>query len=70
MREGQVHFKNISCYMIIPSCIGVAREDPGAMPLLKFVACLIILCFEKRRPKQKYCCLPKVKQFGPSKILG
>jgi len=30
----------------------------------KFLAYLAILCFEERRPKQKYGCSPKVKHFG------
>jgi len=34
----------------------------GAMPH-KFEAYLVILCLEKRRLKQKYCCSPKVKHF-------
>jgi len=37
----------------------------------KFVAYLVILCFEKRRPKQKYCFLPKVKlSISSKKNLG
>ena len=40
----------------------------GAMPAPKFLANLVIFCFEKRRAKQKYCCMPEVKDFGPSKI--
>ena len=37
----------------------------------KFLAYVAILCFEKRRPKQKYCCSPKVKYFAPpKKTLG
>ena len=34
----------------------------------KFLAYVAILCFEKRRPKQKYCCSPKVKYFAPPKF--
>jgi len=41
----------------------------GAIPS-KLLAYLVILCFEKQRPKQKYCCSHKVKHFGPTKILG
>ena len=33
----------------------------------KFIAYLVILCFEKRRPKQKYCWSPKVKHIRPPK---
>jgi len=35
-----------------------------AVPL-KIYEKLVILCSEKWRPKQKYCCLPKVKYFAP-----
>jgi len=31
----------------------------------KFLEYLVILCFEKRRPKQKYCCPPKAKYLLP-----
>jgi len=31
----------------------------------KFLAYLVILYFEKRRPTQKYCCSLKVKHLGP-----
>jgi len=47
------------------------RRSQGAqrvMPSLKFLAYLVILCFEKLHPKQKYCFLPKVKDFGRPKI--
>jgi len=30
----------------------------------QFVAYIIILCFEKQGPKQKYCCSHKVEHFG------
>ena len=30
----------------------------------KFLGYLVILCFEKRCLKQKYCCSPKIKHFG------
>jgi len=33
-----------------------------------FLAYLVILWFEKRRPKQKYCFSPKVKHFGSPKF--
>jgi len=45
------------------------RRNQGAMPS-EFLAYLIILRFEKRRPKQKYCCSPKIKHFGPPNRLG
>jgi len=38
------------------------------MPHPKFLANLIISCFEKRHPKQKYCCSPKIKHFDAEKI--
>ena len=41
-----------------------------SISVAKFFAYLVILCFEKRRPKQKYCCLPKIKNFGSPKIFG
>jgi len=44
------------------------RRSQGALPT--FLAYLIILCFEKRRPKQKYCCSPEVKHFCPPNISG
>jgi len=40
------------------------------MPSPKFLAYLVILCFEKRHPKQKYCFSPKVKDFGPPPNLA
>jgi len=37
----------------------------------KIAPYVVILCFEKKRPKQKYCCSPKVKHFlARQKILG
>ena len=39
---------------------------PGGHGPLKFLTYRVSLCFEKRRPKQKYCCSPDVKHFGPS----
>jgi len=30
---------------------------------------LVIMCSENRRPKQKYCCLPKVKYFPPKVLV-
>jgi len=41
------------------------RRQGGGMVPLKFYH-TVILCFEKQRPKQKYCCMPKVKHFGPN----
>ena len=37
--------------------------------VLQILEYLVILCFEKRRPKQKCCCLPEVKHFPP-KVFG
>jgi len=42
--------------------IGVAKGP-------KLLAYLVFLCFDKRRPEQKYCCSPKVNVLGP-KISG
>jgi len=39
------------------------------MAFPKFLTYLAILCFEKRRPKQKYCCPPKVKHSPPQICL-
>ena len=41
----------------------------GHAPQKKFLAYLVILCFEKRCAKRKYCCLPKAKHLLPQ-ILG
>jgi len=38
-------------------------------PCPQILALVVILCLEKRRPKQKYCCSPKAKHFGPLKIF-
>ena len=40
--------------------------DQGAMAL-EFLANVVIVCFEKWRLKQKYCCSPKSKHFAPQK---
>ena len=45
---------------------GVATEGHALSP--QFLAYLVISCFERRCPK--YCCSPKVKSFGPPKILA
>jgi len=42
-------------YIYSPLRIGVARESLGDHAP-KSLAYLVILCFEKRRPKQKYSC--------------
>jgi len=34
----------------------------------EFLTYLVILCFEKRSPTQKYCCSPEVKHFSPQKF--
>jgi len=36
----------------------------------QILAYLVILCLEKRRPKQEYSCSPKIKHFGPLKKFG
>jgi len=36
----------------------------------KLLAYLVILCFDKRRHKQKYCCSPKIKHLPLPKHLG
>jgi len=36
---------------------------------LELLANVVILCFEKWRPKQKYCCTPKSKHFAQKKNL-
>jgi len=43
--------------------MGVASGAQGTISP-KFLAYLVILSFEKRRPKQKYCCSPNIKHFG------
>jgi len=48
--------------------IGMLRV-PKSWRKVRFLAYLVIFCFEKRRPKQKYCCWPKVKRFDSPKIL-
>jgi len=46
-----------------------SRSQGGHAPQ-NFLKYLVILCFEKWRPKQKYCCSRKIKHFGPHKILS
>jgi len=43
--------------------IGVARGSHGAM-LPKLSANVVIICFDRRYPKN-YCCSSKIKNFGP-----
>ena len=43
-------------------------ETQGPCPP-KFLAYQVILCFEKRRSEQKYCCSPRVKHFGHPKYF-
>jgi len=50
--------------MNLQTCIAVAI---GAQ---KFLAYLIILCFEKWRPKQKYCSSLKITHFDPPQSFG
>ena len=47
-----------------------SQVGPGGFGFLQVLADLFILCFEKRRPKQKYCRTSKIKHFGPKNILG
>jgi len=48
--------------------IGLARWPEGHDP--KIFSILVSLCFEKQRPKQNYCCSPKIKHFVPLKLLA
>ena len=50
--------------------IRVAKGAEGSSAPPKCLAYLVILCVEKRRPKQKYCCSHKTNHLGPPKILG
>ena len=40
------------------------RHSQGGCAPKTFLAYLVILCFEKWHPKQKFCCLPKDKHFA------
>jgi len=60
-------FPTFVFFTLICHNIGVARGDPGGYAP-QILAYLVILCFEKGRLKQKYCCSPKIKHFGPSKF--
>ena len=42
---------------------------PWGPCLPNFLVYLVILCFEKRRSKQKYCCSPKIKHSAHHYIL-
>ena len=46
-----------------------AARGHGIIPP-KFLAYPVILCFEKQRAKQKYCCSPEVKHFGHPQNFG
>ena len=61
-----------SCFALkwVRSCFKMAIFRCVLIPLLLALHPWVILCFEKRRPKRKYCCSPKVKHFGHPKILG
>jgi len=50
-------------------CIGIAMGPRGQWPA-QFLTYLVIFCFEKRCPKQKYCCVHKIKYFAPPKFYG
>ena len=45
------------------------RRNQGGYGQPRLLVYLVILCFERRRPKQKYCCSPEVKHYN-FKILG
>jgi len=47
-----------------------SQGGPGDHARPRFLAYLVILCFEKRRPKQKYRCSLKVKHFVPQQFWG
>jgi len=47
---------------LVIACIGIARGAYGAMPPPKFLAYMVILCFERWHLKQK-CYSPKIKHF-------
>jgi len=49
--------------------IGAARGTKGIM-LPKFLAYLVVLCFERRCPKQNYSCSLKIEIFHPSQNFG
>jgi len=49
--------------------IGVARGPKGAMALAKFLEYRVILCFERRYPKQNTVVNLKSKVFAP-KVFG
>ena len=49
--------------------IGVAKRGPGGPRPPKYLAYLVILCFEKQRSKQKHCCSPTIKHFGFPKFF-
>jgi len=60
-----------TCYQICFSLIvehKFSQGGPGGHGPSKFLACLVVLRFEKRRPEQKYCCSPRV-HFGFPKFL-
>ena len=54
---------------IVIGPIGVPGEQ-GYHDSPKFLAYLVVLCFERRCPKTKYCCLLKVKYLASPKILA
>jgi len=54
-------------YIGIPPRV-VVRGGPGGHAPQTFLKYLVILCFVKRRPKQKYFCSRKIKHFGPPKF--
>ena len=48
--------------------IGVARGGLGAIPQIFSISSDFVL--REVVFQTKYCCVPKVKDFGPQKILG
>ena len=57
------------CKTVTKKNIITHRRSQGRQWSRKFSAYLIILCFEKRRPKQKYCFSPKSNISTPSKFF-
>jgi len=47
-----------------------SQSSPGGHVLPHFKVYLVILCFAKRRPEQRYCCSPKVKILLPTNFCA
>jgi len=56
-----------TAFNLLRKCCWMHRRSQGGPRNLAY---LVILCFEKQRPKQKHCCSPKVKHFAPTQISG